>query len=84
LGPDILDVIREVHGTGVREVVVCPVGFVADHLEVLYDIDVEGRRLADTLGMRLIRTESLNASPPFIETLAAIARQHLQRVGAEA
>jgi ferrochelatase len=83
LGPDILDVIRELHQGGVGEVIVCPVGFVADHLEVLYDIDVEARRLAETLGMRLVRTESLNASPQFIDALAAIARDHLPRVGAE-
>ncbi|MBI3997874.1 MAG: ferrochelatase [Armatimonadetes bacterium] len=77
LGPDVLDAMRDLHGKGVREVVVCPIGFVADHLEVLYDLDVEARGLADMLGVRLVRTESLNASPPFVETLAAIARGHL-------
>lgn len=73
LGPDILDVLRQLHATGAREVVVCPAGFVADHLEVLHDLDIQARHLADSLGMRLIRTESLNASPRFIDALADIA-----------
>ncbi|MBI3975850.1 MAG: ferrochelatase [Armatimonadetes bacterium] len=77
LGPDILDVLRELHAGGAREVVVCPAGFVADHLEVLYDIDVEARQLAESFGIRLVRTGSLNADPSFIETLAAIAQKHL-------
>jgi ferrochelatase len=73
LGPDILDVLRQLHAAGAAEVVVCPVGFVADHLEVLFDLDVEARRLADALGLRMIRTESLNAAPQFIDALAEIA-----------
>jgi len=78
LGPDVLDAIRDLRSKDVRGVVVCPVGFVADHLEVLYDLDVEAKQLADSLGMRLVRTESLNASTPFIETLAEIAQDALQ------
>lgn len=75
LGPDVLDAIRDLHAKGVRDVVVCPIGFVADHLEVLYDLDVEARRVADALGVRLARTEALNASAPFIEILASIAQE---------
>ncbi len=78
LGPDVLDAIRDLASKGVRNVIVCPVGFVADHLEVLYDLDVEAKGLAESLGLRLARTESLNASPPFIETLTAIAQDALQ------
>lgn len=73
LGPDILDVLRQLHAASAAEVVVCPAGFVADHLEVLYDLDVEARRLADALSLRMIRTESLNAAPQFIDALAEIA-----------
>jgi ferrochelatase len=75
LGPDVLDALRDLASKDVREVVVCPIGFVADHLEVLYDLDVEAKTLAESLGMRLARTESLNAAEPFIEILAAIARE---------
>jgi ferrochelatase len=77
LGPDVLDALRDLQSKHIRDVVVCPVGFVADHLEVLYDLDVEARGLAGSLGMRLVRTESLNAAPDFIAVLAAIARDVL-------
>ncbi len=77
LEPDLLDVMRDLHQEGHRECVVCPVGFVADHLEVLYDIDVEAAGLARTLGMRLIRARSLNDDPEFVAALAVLVRAHL-------
>ncbi len=77
LGPDVLNAIRDLHGKGIENVVICPIGFVADHLEILYDIDVEAKQLADRLKMRLVRTKSLNASPEFIEILAEITQQAL-------
>jgi ferrochelatase len=61
-------------GEGHHYLLVAPVGFVSDHVEVLYDLDVEARRRARELGARLERTESLNASPAFIETLADVVR----------
>ncbi len=80
LGPDAASVLEELATSGAGSVVVCPIGFVSDHLEVLYDIDIEYRALAERLGIRLIRTESLNASPIFIDALADIvascARRH--------
>ena len=72
LGPTLESALQECAQSGARHVVVCPVGFVADHLEVLYDIDIEARALADTLGLRLERTPSLNDAPDFIEALADI------------
>ncbi len=53
---------------------VCPVGFVSDHLEILYDLDVEARDCANSHGIKLARTLSLNDDPKFIEALAAVAR----------
>lgn len=73
LGPDILDVLEELRARGEREVIVSPIGFVADHLEVLYDIDVEAQRIADRLGLRLIRAPSLNDGPDFVAVLADVA-----------
>lgn len=70
LGPDLLDTLRELATQGAREVVVCPVGFVADHLEVLYDIEVEARAEAERLGVRLVRADSLNDGDDFITALA--------------
>ncbi len=78
LGPDVLDALRDLRAKDVHDVAVCPIGFVADHLEVLYDLDVEAHRLAHELGMRFVRTESLNASPEFVAILAAIARDALE------
>jgi ferrochelatase len=57
---------------GTDAVVVCPVGFVADHLEVLYDLDVELAAVADETGLAYARTRSLNDDPAFIEVLAGV------------
>jgi ferrochelatase len=81
LGPDLLDVLRELAASGVREVVVCPAGFVADHLEVLYDIDVEARELAASLGVDLHRTPSLNDGDDFLAVLAALTAELLDGEG---
>jgi ferrochelatase len=70
LGPEIRDEIRRLAAGGVRELVVCPVGFVADHLEVLYDIDIEARAVAHEAGIRLERARSMNDDPTFIAGLA--------------
>ena len=77
LGPDILDVLPKLHADGVEGVVICPCGFVADHLEVLYDIDIEARAAAEELGMKLLRTESPNTDPDFLDALAAVVRKAL-------
>jgi ferrochelatase len=74
IGPDILEVIRGLPDEGFDGVVVCPAGFVSDHLEVLYDIDVEARGVAEEVGLRLERTASLNDDPRFIKTLAGVVR----------
>jgi protoporphyrin/coproporphyrin ferrochelatase len=78
LGPDILDELDELHARGVRRVLVCPVGFVSDHLEILWDLDVEARERAAALGLELDRIESLNDDPAFIDALAALVRQTLR------
>jgi ferrochelatase len=70
LGPDILEVLRSMKEERVSHVLVCPAGFVSDHLEVLYDIDIECRNLAERLGMNFRRTRSLGTDPKYMETLA--------------
>jgi ferrochelatase len=77
LGPDILDHLRALHGQGVESVLVCPVGFVSDHLEIRWDLDVEAMELAHELGLRLERIEMPNDDPAFVRTLATIVRRHL-------
>lgn len=73
LGPDLLEEIRRLATIGVRDVVVRPVGFVADHLEILYDIDVAAQAVARGAGVRLHRARSLNDDPLFIGGLADLA-----------
>jgi len=71
LGPDVRDVVRQLGaGAGTDSVVVCPIGFVADHLEVLYDLDIEVSRAAAEAGLEYARTASLNDDPAFVGVLA--------------
>jgi ferrochelatase len=79
LGPDILEELERLHERGVRNVLVAPVGFVSDHLEILWDIDVEAREKAAELGLALERIESLNDDPGFIRALADLVRGALER-----
>lgn len=74
LGPDILQHLQTLYEGGAREFVSAPIGFVADHLEVLHDIDVECREWAASKGARLERCESLNATPEFIDCLVSIVQ----------
>lgn len=70
LGPDILETLSELAQEGVKAVLVAPVGFVSDHLEVLYDLDVEAKAEAGKLGITLERIAMLNRDPLYMETLA--------------
>lgn len=76
IGPDILAVLPAVHHAGAAGVVVCAAGFVSDHLEVLYDLDVEARAAADAIGLAFTRTPSPNADPRFCATVAGVIRSH--------
>lgn len=78
LGPDLTDVVRELAGQGHRAMVCCPVGFVADHLEVLHDIDIEAQAVAREAGVTLVRTDSPNADPGFVRALADVVRDFLR------
>jgi ferrochelatase len=78
LGPDILVEIRRLAAEGVPGLVIRPVGFVADHLEVLYDIDIEAQGVAAQAGIRLERARSMNTDPTFIAGLADIAADALR------
>ncbi len=72
LGPDVLDVIADLPATGVKAVVVCPVGFVSEHLEVLYDLDVEAAAAASRAGLHFVRTPTLDGDPRLAEILARV------------
>ena len=77
LGPDILDHLRALHEQGIASVLLCPVGFVSDHLEIRWDLDVEAVELAREVGLELARIEMPNDDPAFVRTLAGIVRRHL-------
>jgi len=75
LGPDVLDELGRLRAEGVSKVLVEPVGFVSDHLEILWDLDVEARERASQLGLEFARTESLNDDPVFVQALAGLVRK---------
>ncbi|WP_274649867.1 ferrochelatase [Paenibacillus humicola] len=70
LGPDILETLRETADSGCKQVLSAPIGFVSDHLEVLYDLDIEAKAEAEALGVRFARTDMLNTDPRYMQTLA--------------
>jgi ferrochelatase len=77
LGPDAGEVIKQLHQEGHRHLLMAPIGFISDHMETLYDVDIMYRKQAEALGMKLQRAESLNASPTFIEAMASVVHAHL-------
>jgi len=77
LQPDILDHLGELRSRGVEDVLVCPLGFVSDHLEIRWDIDTEAAERAAELGLRLERIEMPNADPGFVRVLADVVRKAL-------
>ena len=82
LGPDILDHLEDLSARGVEDVLVCPVGFVSDHLEIRWDIDTEAQDKARELGLHLDRIEMPNDDPRFVHALAEIVRGALAAVAA--
>ena len=78
LGPTVESTMERYAQEGVREMVLAPIGFVSDHVEILYDVDILFRRFAQDRGIELRRPESLNDSPAFIAALADVARERLK------
>ena len=77
LEPDIGDVVRRHAASGTRTLLVVPIGFVCDHVEVLYDLDIEAKQIADRLGLCLIRAQAVNDHPAFIRMMADVIRTHV-------
>ena len=78
LGPEVEAILEELSRKKIREVLTVPIGFVSDHIEVLYDIDILYQNKAKSLGIQLKRTPSLNDSKRFIEALAAVVEEHVK------
>ena len=77
LAPDILDHLRDLHARGIRNVVVAPLGFISDHLEVLFDLDTEAQELAAELGMKMVRAATVGTHPVFIGMLRQLIAERL-------
>jgi ferrochelatase len=82
LGPDLRTSFGEIAARGHTQVVVAPIGFLADHVEILYDLDIEARSWAEELGITLRRAPSLNASEGLVDALATVVRSVTSTEGA--
>jgi ferrochelatase len=80
LEPDILDHMRALHAQGVDSLVIMPVGFISDHMEVLYDLDTEAQQLADSLGMTLVRAATVGTHPAFISMIRELIMERMNDV----
>jgi ferrochelatase len=80
LEPDIGDVIRKLSRESLRSIVVAPIGFVCDHVEVLYDLDIEARKIAETLGINMVRVNCPNDQPTFIRMIADVIQARMRQV----
>lgn len=79
VGPEVESVLEDLSKKEIREVLIVPIGFVSDHVEILYDVDILCQDKAKLLGIQLKRTPSLNFSKRFIEALAAIVEEHIEK-----
>jgi protoporphyrin/coproporphyrin ferrochelatase len=79
LEPDILDYLRELAGRGVRNVIVAPLGFISDHLEVLFDLDTEAVEVAEELGIRMVRAGTAGTHPAFIRAIRELIEERIGR-----
>jgi ferrochelatase len=78
LGPDIGEYLGELHTAGVRDVVVAPIGFTSDHMEVMYDLDTKARALCEKLGLNFARAATVGNAPPFVSMIRELV---LERMG---
>jgi ferrochelatase len=77
LEPDIGDRLRAAHAAGVRDVVVAPIGFLSDHMEILFDLDTEAKELAEQLGIHLVRAGTVGTHPEFITMLRELIEERM-------
>src|SRR5690349_22917186 len=78
LGPDIVEHLRTLHREGVRNVVVAPIGFVSDHMEVVYDLDIEAQKVADELGMKMVRAATAGTHPAFVTMIRELMLERIE------
>jgi ferrochelatase len=79
LEPDVCDYLRAAHAEGLEAAVLCPIGFLCDHVEVLYDLDREAAQVASEIGLAMRRAESVNDNPVFIDMMAEVIGRTIER-----
>ncbi len=72
LEPDVHDALRDLHAAGARDVVIVPIGFLSDHIEILYDLDIEARQLCQQLGMNMVRAATVGGHPDFVRMICEL------------
>ncbi len=77
LEPDVRDALRELHAAGVRDVVIVPIGFLSDHIEILYDLDIEARQLCEELGMNMVRAATVGGHPDFVRMIRELIAERV-------
>jgi protoporphyrin/coproporphyrin ferrochelatase len=77
LEPDICDHLRALHGGGATDVVIAPVGFISDHMEVIYDLDTEARALCEEIGLNMVRARTVGAHPLFIRMIRELILERM-------
>lgn len=82
LGPDICDFLKQVSSEGISEVIVAPIGFVSDHMEVIYDLDVEAKQLANALGMTIARAATAGTNPKFVQMIRELILERTENAPA--
>lgn len=82
LGPDICDHLRALNAEGVTDVVVAPIGFVSDHIEVVYDLDVEAQQVARELGMNVVRAATAGTHPSFVKMIRELILERIDNTPA--
>ena len=79
LEPDIGDYLNELHATGAKAVVISPIGFLSDHMEVLFDLDEEARQICDQLGLKMARAQTVGSHPRFVACIRELIEERLGR-----
>jgi ferrochelatase len=77
LGPDIADCLREIRAEGTSEVVVAPIGFVSDHMEIVYDLDYEAQNLAQELGLKMVRAATAGTHSAFVRMIRELVVERM-------
>jgi len=80
LGPDICDHLRSLNNLGVSDVVVAPIGFVSDHMEVIYDLDVKAQKVAEEIGLKMVRATTVGAHPSFVRMIRELIMERMDRI----